>query len=152
MDGSEGAERFWLKQYPPGVPAEIDPSRYATLNDLLEEAFRTHAALPAYVCMGAGLSYAELDRRSAAVAAWLRAQGVAAGERVAIMLPNVLHYPIALCGVLRAGATVVNVNPLYTPHELEFQLRDSGATTIFVLENFAHTVQAVIERVPTQRV
>jgi len=102
--------------------------------------------------MGADLSYAELNRRSAALASWLQAQGVAPGERVAIMLPNVLHYPIALCAILRAGATVVNVNPLYTPHELQFQLKDSGATTLFVLENFAHTVQAVFDKVPTRRV
>ena len=148
----DGSDRFWLTQYPPGVPPDIDPTRYASLMDLLEEAFRMHADRVAYSCMGADLDYAELDRRSAAVAAWLQAQGVAPGERVAIMLPNILHYPIALCGVLRAGATVVNVNPLYTPHELEFQLEDSGASTLFVLENFAHTVQAVVDKVPTQRI
>jgi len=139
------SERFWLKEYPPGVPADIDPARYPSLTALLDEAFARHAARVAYSCMGADLSYAELDRRSAAVGAWLQSQGVAHGERVAIMLPNILHYPIALCGILRAGATVVNVNPLYTPGELEFQLRDSGATTLFVLENFAHTVQAALE-------
>jgi long-chain acyl-CoA synthetase len=148
----EATDRVWLEQYPPGVPAQIDPSRYASVTDLLEEAFSAHGARVAFSCMGADLSYAELDARSAAVAAWLQAQGIVAGERVAVMLPNVLHYPIALCGVLRAGATVVNVNPLYTANELEFQLRDSGASTIFVLENFAHTVQAVLPRTPTRRV
>ncbi len=148
----DGSDRFWLKHYPTGVPAEIDAARYASLTDLLETAFAAHADRVAYSCMGAELSYAELDRRSAAVGSWLQAQGVVPGERVAIMLPNTLHYPIVLCGVLRAGATVVNVNPLYTPPELEYQLKDSGATTLFVLENFAHTVRAVLERVPTQRI
>jgi long-chain acyl-CoA synthetase len=147
-----GSEPFWLKSYPAGVPAQIDPARYASLAQLLEESFRANGGRLAYVCMGAELSYAELDRRSAAVASWLQSQGVAPGDRVAIMLPNVLHYPIALCGILRAGAVVVNVNPLYTAHELEFQLRDSGARVLFVLENFAHTVQAVLDRVSLERV
>jgi long-chain acyl-CoA synthetase len=148
----DGTERIWLSQYPAGVPADIDPARYASITALLDEAFSRHAGRVAFTCMGAQLGYAELDRRSAAVAAWLQAQGVVPGERIAIMLPNTLHYPVVLCGILRAGATVVNVNPLYTAHELEFQLRDAGATTIFVLENFAHTVQAVLGKVPTQRV
>jgi len=146
------SDRIWLKSYPQGVPPQIDPARYESLVVLLEEAFGQFAPRTAYRCMGAELTYAELDRRSAAVAAWLQAQGVKPRDRVAIMLPNVLQFPVILAGVLRAGATVVNVNPLYTPHELEFQLRDSGAVTLFVLENFAHTVQAVIDKVPTQRV
>lgn len=146
------SERFWLKSYPQGVPPEIDPRRYSSLVAILEESFTRFAARIAYTCMGADLTYAELDRRSAAVAAWLQLQGVQAGERVAIMLPNILHFPVAFAGALRAGAIVVNVNPLYTPHELEFQLKDSGATTLFVLENFAHTVQAVLDKVPTRRV
>src|SRR5450631_2713405 len=127
------AGRTWLKSYPPGVPADIDPARYASLAALLEESFVRFAPRIAYTCMGADLSYAQLDRASAAVASWLQAQGVKPGDRVAVMLPNTLHFPIAFAGAIRAGATVVNVNPLYTPHELEFQLRDSGAQTLFVL-------------------
>jgi long-chain acyl-CoA synthetase len=146
------SERFWLKSYPQGVPPEIDPTRYSSLLELLEEAFTRFGQKGAYSCMGAELSFDELDRRSGAVAAWLQSQGIKSGDRVAIMLPNVLHFPIAFFGALRAGATVVNVNPLYTPHELEFQLKDSGAKVLFVLENFAYTVQAVLDRVPTQRV
>lgn len=146
------SERAWLRSYPPGIPAEIDPDAYASLLAMLEESFRAHGPQLAYRCMGADLTYAQLDQRSAAVAAWLQDQGVAPGERVAIMLPNVLHFPIIFFGALRAGATVVNVNPLYTPHELAFQLSDSGAGTLFVLENFAHTVEAVMDKVPTQRI
>ncbi len=146
------AGRYWLKSYPQGVAHDIDASRYASLVDLFEEAFARYRERVAYVCMGAELTYAELDRRSAAVAAWLQAQGVARGERVAIMLPNVLHFPIVLFGALRAGATVVNVNPLYTAKELAFQLGDSGATTLFVLENFAHVVEQVVDAVPVRRI
>ncbi len=145
-------ERFWLRSYPRGVPADIDPGRYTSLVALLEEAFARNAGRVAFTCMGAELDYGQLDRRSAAVAAWLQDQGVAPGARVAIMLPNVLHYPIVFAGILRAGATAVNVNPQYTAHELEHQLRDSGATTLFVLENFAHTVEQVSGNVPTTRV
>jgi len=143
-------ERFWLKSYPPGVPSDIDPTRYASVLELLAEAFTRYGALVAYSCMGSDLAFDELDRRSAAIAAWLQAQGIKTGDRVAIMLPNVLHFPTAFFGALRAGATVVNVNPLYTAHELEFQLKDSGAQILFVLENFAHTVQAVVGKVPTR--
>ncbi len=146
------AERIWLKSYPPGVPAEINADAYPSLVAILEDSLRANAAQIAYTCMGVDLSYAELDRRSAAVAAWLQSEGVVPGERVAIMLPNVLHFPVIFFGALRAGATVVNVNPLYTPHELAFQLKDSGAQTLFVLENFAHTVEAVMDEVPTRRV
>ncbi|HXY22964.1 MAG TPA: AMP-binding protein, partial [Burkholderiaceae bacterium] len=128
------SERFWLKNYPQGVPPEIDPTRYSSVLELLEEAFTRFGQKCAYSCMGAELSFEELDRRSAAIAAWLQSQGIKSGDRVAIMLPNVLHFPIAFFGALRAGATVVNVNPLYTPHELEFQLKDSGAQVLFVLE------------------
>jgi len=143
-------ERFWLKSYPPGVPSDIDPTRYASVLELLAEAFTRYGALVAYSCMGSDLAFDELDRRSAAIAAWLQAQGIKTGDRVAIMLPNVLHFPTAFFGALRAGATVVNVNPLYTAHELEFQLKDSGAQILFVLESFAHTVQAVVGKVPTR--
>ncbi len=146
------SDRAWLRSYPPGIPAEIDPDAYPSLLDLLEKSFRSHGSQLAYHCMGADLTYAQLDQRSAAVAAWLQGQGVVPGERVAIMLPNVLHFPIIFFGALRAGATVVNVNPLYTPNELAFQLGDSGAKTLFVLENFAHTVEAVMDKVPTRRI
>jgi len=146
------SERFWLKSYPPGVPHEIDVAAYPSLVAMFEESFRLYADRFAFTCMGANLRYAELDRHSAAVASWLQSNGLVKGERVAIMLPNVLQFPVILVGALRAGATVVHVNPLYTAHELEFQLKDSGATTLFVLENFAHTVQQVLERVPTTRV
>jgi long-chain acyl-CoA synthetase len=152
VDGSGPAGRPWLQAYPASVPHEIDAARYGSLVEVIEEGFARHAARPAYVCMGAALSYGELDRRSAAIAAWLQSEGVAPGERVAIMLPNVLHYPIAFFGALRAGATVVNVNPLYTPQELAFQLQDSGATTLFVLENFAHVAARALESVPLRRI
>ncbi|MGE5712367.1 MAG: long-chain fatty acid--CoA ligase [Betaproteobacteria bacterium] len=145
-------ERFWLKQYPKGVPADIDVTQYASLVQLLEEAFRKYADQVAYTFMGADLSYRQLDEQSAAIGAWLQSRGLAKGARVAIMMPNVLQYPVVLAGVLRAGFTVVNVNPLYTPRELEHQLKDSGAEAIFILENFATTLQAVIDKVPTKQV
>ncbi|MEG1970938.1 MAG: long-chain-fatty-acid--CoA ligase [Burkholderiaceae bacterium] len=144
--------RYWLKNYPKGVPAEIDVSQYTSLVQLLEEAFKKYRDLPAYSCMGATLTYRQLDEQSNAVAAWLQAQGFKRGQRVAIMMPNVLQYPVVLAGVLRAGCTVVNVNPLYTPRELEHQLKDSGADAIFILENFATTLQQVIAKVPTKTV
>ena len=137
-------ERIWLRHYPPGVPADIDPSRYASLTAMFEESFRIHSGKDAFICMGKTLTYADLDRSSLAFAAWLQSKGLERGARVAIMMPNVLQNPVAMAGVLRAGMTVVNVNPLYTPRELEFQLKDSGAQAIVVLENFAHTVAQVI--------
>ncbi len=137
-------EKFWLKSYPAGVPADIDPSRYHSLVQLMEEAFERYADRHAYVCMGKTMRFDELDARSRALAAWLQHQGLSAGARVALMMPNVLQYPVAIAAVLRAGYTVVNVNPLYTPRELEHQLRDSGAEAIIVLENFAHTLEKVI--------
>ena len=136
-------DRFWLKNYPKGVPADIDPNQYESLVDLIEEAFRKHGNQPAYEFMGAQLTYRQLDQNSAAVAAWLQNRGFTKGKRVAIMMPNVMQYPIVLAGVLRAGCTVVNVNPLYTPRELEHQLKDSGAEAIFILENFANVFQQV---------
>src|SRR5215475_9243432 len=128
-------ERLWLRHYPPGVLAEIDPSRYPSLAAMFEESFKTFAGREACICMGKSLSYAELDRASRALAAWLQSRGLKRGARVAIMMPNVLQYPVSIVAILRAGCTVVNVNPLYTPRELEFQLTDAGAETIFVLEN-----------------
>jgi long-chain acyl-CoA synthetase len=137
-------ERPWLRNYPPGVPADIDPSRYASLVALFEESFQAHAAKDACVCMGKALTYAELDQASRAFAAWLQSKGLQRGARVAIMMPNVLQYPVAIAGILRAGLTGVNVNPLYKPRELEFQLKDCGAEAIVVLENFASVLQQAL--------
>jgi long-chain acyl-CoA synthetase len=139
-------ERPWLRHYPPSVPATIDPSRYSSLVAIFEEGFRTHRGRDAFICMGRTLSYAELDQASRGFAAWLQSKGLERGARVAIMLPNVLQNPVAMIGILRAGMTVVNVNPLYKPRELEFQLSDSGAEAIIVLENFAHVVQEALPR------
>jgi long-chain acyl-CoA synthetase len=136
-------ERIWLKSYPPGVPAEINPAEYASLVDLFDKSVREFAARPAFHSMGKAITYAELDRFSREFGAWLQARGLAKGSRVAIMLPNCLQYPVAMFGALRAGCTVVNVNPLYTPRELEHQLRDSGAEAIVILENFAAVLQQV---------
>ncbi|MGN8133880.1 long-chain fatty acid--CoA ligase [Paraburkholderia sp. 22099] len=137
-------DKIWLKSYPPGVPAEIDPSRYSSVSELLEEAFRDHRAKPAFVCMGQEISYGELDALSHKLAAWFQSKGLARGARIAIMMPNVLQYPVAIAAILRAGYVVVNVNPLYTPRELEHQLKDSGAEAIILLENFAVTLQAIV--------
>jgi len=145
-------ERPWLKNYPPGVPAEIDPSKYPSLAALFEETFLAHRDKDAFVCMGKTLTYADLDQSSRAFAAWLQSKGLARGARVAIMLPNVLQNPIAMAGILRAGMTVVNVNPLYTPRELEHQLNDSGAEAILVLENFAHTLAQVVAHTKVKHV
>ncbi|POM19983.1 Long-chain-fatty-acid--CoA ligase [Burkholderia cepacia] len=131
--------KIWLKSYPPGVPAEIDASPYPSVPDLLDESFRQYRDRTAFVCMGKGITYGELDKLSRQFGAWLQSRGLARGARVAIMMPNVLQYPVAIAAVLRAGYTVVNVNPLYTPRELEHQLKDSGAEAIVILENFAST-------------
>jgi long-chain acyl-CoA synthetase len=137
-------EKIWLKSYPPGVPAEIDPTQYASVADLLEESFGKYRDKSAFACMGKEISYRELDDMSRQLAAWFQSKGIARGARVAIMMPNVLQYPVALAALLRGGYVVVNVNPLYTPRELEHQMKDSGAEAIVVLENFAATVQKVI--------
>jgi long-chain acyl-CoA synthetase len=135
-------ERIWLKSYPPGIPAEIDADAYTSVVDLFEQSVARFAARPAYVCMGEAISYAELDRWSRELAAYFRnVLGLSSGARVALMLPNVLQYPVALFAILRAGCTVVNCNPLYTVRELEYQLADSGASAIVVLENFASVVE-----------
>jgi len=137
----------WLKSYPADVPAEIDIHRHSSLSKLADESFSNYAKQTAFVQMGRKLRYAELDRKSQHFAAWLQQHaGLKKGDRVAIMLPNVLQYPIALFGILRAGGVVVNTNPLYTSRELEHQLNDSGAEIILVLENFAHVLQTVIAR------
>jgi long-chain acyl-CoA synthetase len=143
-------DRFWVKNYPKGVPADIDVNQYESLVQLLDEAFKKYGSRPAYSCMGATLTYKQLDENSAAIGAWLQSKGIGKGKRVAIMMPNILQYPVVLAGVLRAGASVVNVNPLYTPRELEHQLKDSGADAIFILENFATTLQQVLDKVPTK--
>ncbi len=139
-------ERPWLRDYPPGVAADIDPARYASLVAMLEESFKAHAAREACVCMGTPLTYAGLDAASRAFAAWLQGRGLQRGARVAIMMPNVLQYPVAIVAILRAGMTVVNVNPLYKARELEFQLNDAGAEAILLLENFAAVLQAALPR------
>jgi long-chain acyl-CoA synthetase len=137
-------DKIWLAAYPPGVPADIDPDQVGSLVDLLETAFRQYGPHPAFACMDRVLTYADLDGMSMRLAAWLQSRGMAQGARVAVMLPNVLQYPVALAAILRAGYTVVNVNPLASAHELERQLIDSGSEAIVVLENFAHTVAAVL--------
>jgi acyl-CoA synthetase (AMP-forming)/AMP-acid ligase II len=145
-------DKPWLRSYPDGVPHTIDPGQYRSLTQLLEESFRKHAARPFSVCMEQWMTYRELDELSAALGAWLQAQGLEPGARVAIMLPNIPQFAVAMAAVLRAGYTCVNVNPLYTARELEHQLKDSGATAIVILENFAHTLQEVIERTPVRHV
>ncbi len=142
----------WLSQYPAGVPAEVQTDLYPSLVQLVDHALSTHADKDAYVFMGKRYSFAQIDAWSRAMAAYLQSLGLAAGDRVAVMLPNVPQYPVAVAGILRAGYVVVNVNPLYTPRELEHQLKDSGAKAIIILENFAATLQQVLERVPTRHI
>ena len=138
-------EKIWLKSYPPGVPHDIDTEQYRSVAHLLEESFRKHARNPFSVCMDQWMSYGELDRLSAALGAYLQGLGLEPGARVAIMLPNVPQFGVTMAAVLRAGYTCVNVNPLYTARELEHQLKDSGATAIVILENFAHTLAEVVD-------
>ncbi len=143
----------WLAQYPAGVPAEIDVGRFGSLTDVLADSSARFAGLPAFSSMGTVMTYRQLDEASRAFAAWLqKVAKLQRGDRVALMLPNLLQYPVALFGVLRAGMVAVNTNPLYTPRELEHQLKDSGATAIVVLENFAHTVAKVIAATPLRTV
>jgi long-chain acyl-CoA synthetase len=145
-------DRIWLKNYPPGIPHEIDPSQYPSLVAIFEESFAKYRNDKAFICMDKALTYGEVDEMSRALGAWLQSRGLKKGARVALMMPNVLQYPVAIMAVLRAGFTVVNVNPLYTPRELEFQLKDSGAEAIVVLENFAHTLQQVIGKTNVKHV
>ena len=142
----------WLQSYPPGVPAMVDTTVYKSLVELLEEAFHKHAQRDAAVCMDQRLSFGQIDEMSAAVGAWLQARGLERGARVAIMMPNVLQYMVVIAAILRAGYVVVNINPLYTPRELEHQLKDSGSQAIFVLENFAGTLEQVIAKTSVQHV
>ena len=145
-------QQTWLKHYPDGVPARIDVEQCSSLVTLLDHSFARHADLPAYRFMGKSISYAQIDAASRAMAAYLQAQGLQRGDRVALMMPNIPQYPVAVAAVLRAGYVVVNVNPLYTPRELEHQLKDSGAKLIIMAENFATTLQQVMAQVPTKKV
>ncbi|MDE2497167.1 MAG: AMP-binding protein, partial [Xanthomonadaceae bacterium] len=145
--------RPWLEHYPPGVPAEIDANVFPSIIAMFEQACTRHPRRPAYSSFGTTQTWAELDRQSAAFAAFLANEWkLGKGDRLAIMLPNLLQYPIALFGALRAGLTVVNVNPLYTARELQHQLEDSGAKSIVVLENFAATLQETIGKTHVQQV
>ncbi|MEX8517584.1 MAG: long-chain-fatty-acid--CoA ligase [Leptothrix sp. (in: b-proteobacteria)] len=146
------AAQPWLQNYPPGMPAQIDPGRYASLVELLDEAFRNYAQRDAAVFLGQPIRFAAVDEQSVALGAWLQSKGLARGARVALMMPNVPQYLVAIAAVLRAGYVVVNVNPLYTPRELEHQLKDSGAEAIVILENFAATLEVVLERTPVRHV
>jgi acyl-CoA synthetase (AMP-forming)/AMP-acid ligase II len=145
-------DKFWLKSYPEGVPHTVDPEQFRSLNQLLEDSFKKNAARPFSVCMDRWMSYGELDELSCAMGAWLQGQGLEPGARVAIMLPNIPQFAVTMAGILRAGYTCVNVNPLYTARELEHQLKDSGATAIVILENFATTLEEVIDRTPIKHV
>ena len=145
-------EKIWLNSYPPGVPHEVNPGQYRSVAHLLEESFRKNASNPFSVCMDRWMSYGELDRRSAAMGAYLQSLGLEPGARVAIMLPNIPQFGVTMAAVLRAGYTCVNVNPLYTARELQHQLKDSGATSIVILENFAHTLAEVIDHTQIKHV
>ena len=142
-------EKIWLSNYPKGIPAEIDPNAFESLRDVLRQSCVRYASLPAFSNMGTSISFAELDRKSRDFAAYLQGSlGLSRGDRVGIMMPNLLQYPVAIFGILHAGLVVVNINPQYTAPELEHQLRDSGTVAIVVLENFAHTLQKVLESNP----
>jgi long-chain acyl-CoA synthetase len=145
-------EKTWLKHYPAGVNAEVKTDLYPSLVGLLEESFKKYRDQPAYKFMGKTVTFGQVDDMSRAFAAYLQSLGLERGDRVAIMLPNVPQYPVAVAGALRAGYVVVNVNPLYTPRELEHQLKDSGAKAIVIIENFAHVLQQVVANVPTKKV
>jgi long-chain acyl-CoA synthetase len=146
-------DRIWLKTYPPGVPSEVDPGVYPSLKHLFESSCRKYAGAPAFTNMNATLSYSQLEEVSRAFAAWLRHKsGLQPGDRIALMMPNILQYPIAMFGALRAGLVIVNANPLYTAHELEHQLKDSGAKAIVILENFAHVLQQVLPKTDVKKV
>jgi long-chain acyl-CoA synthetase len=145
-------ERIWLKSYPAGMPADVTWDENQSVGELFEKSCKQFADRPAFHCMGKTLSFAQIDKMSRDFAAWAQAKGLPKGSRVAIMMPNCLQYPVVLFGTLRAGYTVVNVNPLYTARELEHQLKDSGAEVIVILENFAHTLEEVLPRSPVKHV
>jgi long-chain acyl-CoA synthetase len=145
-------QAIWHKHYPKGVPATIDYSQYNSIAQLIEEAFRKYSARKAYTCMGESMTFGQIDEQSRSLGAYFQSLGLEKGARIALMMPNVLQYPIAIAAVLRAGYTVVNVNPLYTPRELEHQLKDSGAQAIVILENFATTLEQVLPKVPLKAI
>ena len=146
-------EKVWLKSYPPGVPVEVDLDAYTSVTDVFEQAVEKFGARPCFSNMGTTLTYDDMDRYTAQLAAYLQSlPGMSKGDRVAVMMPNVLQNPIAIFAVLRAGFTVVNTNPLYTPRELKHQLVDSGARVIIVMENFCHTLADVIDETPVEHV
>jgi long-chain acyl-CoA synthetase len=145
-------DRPWLKSYPAGIPADIDASRYPSLVALMEESFNKHRDRVAYSFMGKDITFGQTDSLSVAFAAYLQGLGLAKGERVAIMMPNVPQYPVAVAAILRAGFVVVNVNPLYTPRELEHQLKDSGAKAIVIVENFASTLEQCLASTPVRHI
>jgi len=152
MNTTAATDRVWLDSYPPNTAAEIGPLAYSSVAGLLEDSFKRFAGRPAYTCMGKTITYSEMESMSSAIGAWLQSLGLQKGDRVAVMMPNILQMPVAMAAVLRAGYTVVNVNPLYTPRELEHQLKDSGAKAILILENFAVTLQQVISRTDVKHV
>jgi long-chain acyl-CoA synthetase len=145
-------DKLWIKSYPAGVPESVDINRYRSVVALLEESFEKYRNDPAYVCMDKRITFGDIDQQSHALGAWLQSKGLKRGDRVAIMMPNVLQYPITVAAVMRAGFIAVNVNPLYTPRELEHQLKDSGAQAIVILENFATTLQQVLPATPIKHV
>ncbi|QRY66661.1 long-chain fatty acid--CoA ligase [Ensifer sp. PDNC004] len=144
--------KIWLKSYPAGIAGEIGPLPYKSIGEFFDHAVARYSSRPAFTCMGKTLTFADLNAQSARIGAWLQSLGLAKGDRVAVMMPNILQNPVIVYGILRAGFTVVNVNPLYTPRELQHQLVDSGAKAIFVLENFAHTVQQVVDKTSVKHV
>lgn len=146
------SERIWLKSYPEGVPADIDVNRYASIVDMMEESFKKFANRSAYSFMGKELSYAQVEEISRTLGVYLQGLGLVRGDRVAVMMPNVMQYPIAVMAIMRAGFTLVNVNPLYTARELEHQLKDSGAKAIIILENFASTLEKCLANTPVKHV
>jgi long-chain acyl-CoA synthetase len=151
--GGEQVEKIWLKSYQKGVPAEIDLSEFQSLGELFEKSVAQYRDRVAYINMGVEITYGELDKLSRDFAAYLQSVlKLPQGSRVAVMMPNVLQYPISIFGALRAGYVVVNVNPLYTPRELEHQLKDAGAEVIVILENFAVTLEQVLDRTPVKHI
>jgi long-chain acyl-CoA synthetase len=146
-------EKIWLKNYPPGVPAEIDPGTWRSLKEIFEYSFEKYRDQPAYINMGTALTYGDIDRLSSRLGAWLQQKaGLRKGDRIALMMPNLLQYPVAIVAALRTGLTIVNTNPLYTARELAHQLEDSGAKAIVILENFAHVLQEVITHTAVKHV
>jgi long-chain acyl-CoA synthetase len=152
MNTTAATDRIWLDSYPPNTAAEIKPLEHSSVAGLIEDSFKRYGQRPAYTCMGKTITYSQMESMSSAIGAWLQSLGLEKGDRVAVMMPNVLQMPVAMAAVLRAGYTVVNVNPLYTPRELEHQLKDSGAKAIIILENFAITLQQVVARTDVKHV